>query len=81
MPAIRSDERTHEIVREIASEDHMSMPEVLARAVEEYRRRRFLKAANQAFAALRSRPQVWAEELEERAIWDETVSDGLEEDE
>lgn len=81
MPAIRAYARTHEIVREIAAHDHESMPDVLARAVEEYRRRRFLESANQAFAAMKSRPKAWAGELEERKAWDETANDGLEEGE
>ncbi len=81
MPAIRAYERTHKIVREIAAQDRESMPDVLAKAVEEYRRRRFLESANQAFAAMKSRPEAWAEELEDRRAWDETTTDGIEESE
>lgn len=77
MPAIRADERTHEIVRELAAEDNMSMADVLARAVEGYRRRRLLKRADLALVSLKVRSEGWAEQMEELALWDETVADGL----
>jgi len=30
---------------------------------------------------MKSRPEAWAEELDEREAWDETANDGLEEGE
>lgn len=52
------------------------MPTILEKAVEEYRRARFLEEANQAYAALRADPEAWQAELEERAAWDATLADG-----
>jgi hypothetical protein len=46
--------------------------------IEQYRRQQFLAAANQAYLALRDRPEAWQEELEEREAWDITLEDGLE---
>ncbi len=80
MAAVRVDERTHRLIREIAGEDGQSMPEVVARAMEEYRRKRFFDALNADYAAMRADPQAWAEELAEREAWDVTLADGLEED-
>jgi hypothetical protein len=51
---------------------------VLEQAIEQYRRQQFLAAANQAYLALRDRPEAWQEELEEREAWDITLEDGLE---
>jgi hypothetical protein len=53
------------------------MQKILEQAIEEYRRRRFLDDVNRAYEALRNDPTAWAEELEERAAWDATISDGL----
>ena len=38
----------------------------------------FLDAANAAYAALKNDPVAWQEELEERALWDRTLGDGIE---
>ena len=50
----------------------------LASAVEAYRRQRILTRTNEAYAALRANANLWQEEQEERAAWDITLSDGLE---
>lgn len=77
---IRIDERTREKVRILACEMGVSMQEVVAQAVEAYRRQQFLKAANEAYAALRADPEAWKELLAERAEWDATLMDDLEDD-
>jgi len=61
----------------------MSEPtqQVLAKAVEAYRRQRILKRTNVAYAVLRSDQQAWQELLDERAKWDITLADSLEGDE
>ena len=53
------------------------MQAVLDTAIERYRRERFLHAANADFAALRSDPKAWKEELKERELWEHTLADGL----
>ena len=52
---------------------------VLARSVEALRRQHILEETNAAFAALRSDPQAWEEEQEERRAWDTTFADNLDE--
>lgn len=54
------------------------MQTILNEAIDSYRRQKFLEEANAAFAALRSDPEAWGEEQQEREIWDRTIEDGLE---
>ena len=53
------------------------MQAVLDEAIERYRRKRFLRAANAEFAALRNDPKAWKDELGERELWEQTLADGL----
>lgn len=78
---VRIAPETHSKLKELAEHIGESMPTVLERAVEAYRRQQFLEEANRAYAALRTDPQAWAEELEERRAWDATLADGLDADE
>jgi hypothetical protein len=71
---------TREALRQLAQESDEPMQEVLARAVEAYRRQRFLERTNEAFAALRADPIAWQTEVEERAIYDGALMDGLEDE-
>lgn len=77
---VRIDERTRDVVRELAAETHQSMQALLAAAVEAYRRRLILEQHNAAYAALRADPVAWHEELGERALWEGTLMDDLEDD-
>jgi hypothetical protein len=52
------------------------MKQAMVRIAEEYRRRRFLKDVNAAYAALRNDPEAWQEIQAERAEW-EAITDGL----
>ena len=53
------------------------MQAVLDRAIEHYRRDKFLRDANADFAALKRDKKAWKEELKEREIWEQTLADGL----
>ena len=68
-------------LRALAAQSGESMQTVLARALEAYRRQQFLEQANQAFARLRQDGESWAAEQAERAAWDATLGDDVEEDE
>ena len=74
---VRISEQTHQTLRDLARADHDSMQSVLDKAVEEYRRRRFLEDVNAAYAALREDPEAWKEVEEEHSAWDVTLGDGL----
>lgn len=79
MPSItvRVSARTGERLREMARRTGEPMQSLLEKAVEDYRRKRFLEEANRAFAALRNNPRAWKEEAEERKAWESTLGDGL----
>jgi len=79
-PTVRVKEETHAALTELSRETRLPMQEVLAQAVEAYRRERFLTELNASFAALRENPEAYEAEMEERRAWDATLSDGLEDD-
>ena len=75
---VRISRSTHAALRALAEETDESMTEVLDKAIETYRRQRFLAGLNADFAALRKNKAAWAEELAERRMWDAALTDGLE---
>jgi hypothetical protein len=70
-PNVRISPRAHELLRQLAEEEQQSMQSVLDRALERYRREKFLRAANADFEALRCDPEAWKEELQERESWEQ----------
>ena len=74
---VRVTAETRDLIQELARESNQSMQSLIARAVEQYRRQLVLQRANDAYAALRAQPEGWAEELEERHIWESTLADNL----
>ncbi len=80
MPSARLSEAAREVVRRIAAESGDSMQDVLEKAIEVYRRQRFLEESNRAFAALRADPKKWKAEQQEREEWDAAVADDLTEE-
>lgn len=77
---VRLTEETREALRQLSAQSGESMSSVVSKAVEAYRRRCILEQTNAAYAALRSDPDAWAEELEERRMWEATLLDGLADD-
>lgn len=77
---IRISLATREKLRSLTSQTGESTQAILDKAVEAYRRQCFLERANAAFAALRNDPAAWQAEQEERAAWDVTLTDNLEEE-
>ncbi|MBI3978559.1 MAG: ribbon-helix-helix protein, CopG family [Chloroflexi bacterium] len=80
MPTVRITEETRAALWELARQTGQPMQELLARAVEAYRRQRILEQTNAAYAALRANPAAWQEEHQERAAWNATLADGLDGD-
>jgi hypothetical protein len=70
---------TRDALQDLARATGVSMQQVLDQALEQYRRRQILEATNAAYADLQKNPTAWAELHEERAEWDSTLMDGLEE--
>lgn len=77
MPVTRISEEALNILKEIACLTGESRQEILLKALETYKRQRFLEKANAAFAALRADSEEWELEQEERKLWDVTMNDGL----
>ena len=75
---VRISRSTHAALRALADESNESMTEVLEKAIEIYRRQRFLAGLNADFAALRKNKAFWEEERVERSMWDVALIDGLE---
>ena len=63
---VRISEATHKVLSELARREQVPMQTVLDRAIETYRRHRFLDAVNETYAALQSDSRTWASELEQR---------------
>ena len=77
---VRVSSKTAKILKDITSETGQSMQKILDYAVEEHRRNLFLKEANEAYSTLKNNPDQWQDELEERKLWSNTLTDGQEVD-
>lgn len=77
---IRVSERTHEVLRALATSTGEPMARLVERAVERLRAEEFFAALDAAYGALRADPAAWAEETAERVAWEATLGDGLEDE-
>ena len=77
---VRIRQETHKSLKRLAEKTGMSMPEILTKAIEEYRRRHFLDRLAEDFAKLQANSPEWNEELSEREAWDATLGDDLDEE-
>jgi hypothetical protein len=77
---VRVSAGTHSALKELSALTGQPMTVVLDRAVEAYQREQFLDECDRAYSRLRADPKAWREELAERALWDVTLADGLEDD-
>lgn len=81
MPTTRISDEAREILRKLSDEENCTMQEIIDEALEEYKRKQFLKKSNQAYARLRQNQEEWRQEKRERKVWENTQTDGLDEDE
>jgi Spy/CpxP family protein refolding chaperone len=77
---IRIDPKSHAALADIARAKHIPLSEALARAVEAYRRELLIQAMDADYAALRADSRAWAQEQTERAAWETTNADGLQDE-
>ncbi len=77
MSTIRIPAGAQATLRQMAVESARPMQDIAAEAIEAYRRQQILERTNAVYATMRGAPDVRAEELEERAVWDVTLNDGL----
>ena len=80
-PTIPVSEATYRLLRELAEQTGHSVPQVLDKALDDYRRKVFFEGLAADYAALKADPKAWAEEVAERQAWDATLMDGLDPDE
>ncbi|MFL5806195.1 MAG: toxin-antitoxin system protein [Roseiflexaceae bacterium] len=71
-------EKTRNTLHQLSRDVGVPIVDIVERAIEHYRRQHILDQANAVYAALRADPTAWAEMQAERAVWDVTVADGLE---
>lgn len=64
-------------LKELATQDGESMQGVLEKAIEYYRRQRFLEEVNTAYATLQKDPASQKSLEKELGEWDNTLLDGL----
>lgn len=74
---VRIEGETQEKLRRLAVVSGQSMQQVLAKAVESYRRQQIITESNARYAALRADPQAWNDMQREREEWDIALSDDL----
>jgi hypothetical protein len=77
VPTVRIREETREALRELERQTHLRTPDLLARAVDQFRRSLILAETNVAYGVLRADRDAWAEIGFEREEWETTLSDGL----
>ena len=75
---VRIDAEAHRTLKQLRRQTGETTPEILRKALEEYRRKHFLEGVAADFATLRMDAKASADERAERALWDGTTKDGLE---
>jgi len=74
---VRIEQAALDILRDIAREEDEALPAVLSRAVEAYRRMRFIERVNAGYAELRKDDRAWLKHKAELKGLEQTVADGL----
>ncbi len=77
---IRISKNAYERLNQLEEDMGASKQSIIEKALDRLARENLLKKANEAYEALRSDPEAWAEELRERGEWDVTLLDGLEDE-
>lgn len=77
---LRVSDEAYSKLDQIAISTGSSKQDIIDKALENLERETFLKQANEAYAAMKKDPNQWREHLEEIAIWEATLADGLEDE-
>jgi hypothetical protein len=77
---VRIDEVTDRALVELTAQTGDSKAALVARAVRELNDRMFWETFQAAATALRDDPEAWAAYQAERAAWDVTLRDGIEDE-
>lgn len=66
------------VINELSLKTALPTGEVVARALDELRRKLLFEEANRTLADLQQQPEAWRKIEQEDAAWDVTLKDGLE---
>jgi predicted CopG family antitoxin len=77
---VRISANSYQILKTLSQGKGQSMQSVIDQAIEDLRRRKMLEATNLAFTEMKADKTAWREEIAEREIWANTLSDGVEEE-
>jgi len=75
--SVRINSAAKRSLEELAEETGRPKTVILAEALEQYRRERFLSGLADDFSSLRADPRKWQEEQQERRAWDAALGDDL----
>jgi len=75
---LRINEHIYSILEQLEQEMGSSKQTILQDILIEYMKNRVINQINAAYFDLRQDPEKWQEELDERALWENSSSDGLE---
>ncbi len=75
---VRISSQSYQILKSLSQDKGQSMQSVIDEAIEDLRRRKMFEATNEAFSTLKADKKAWKEELNERELWENTLSDGVE---
>jgi hypothetical protein len=77
---IRVSPEAHRILKLASEERGISLVEALDEITKAWEREHFFQEFNNAYATLRENATVWAEEQDERRLWDAALTDNIEEE-
>ncbi len=75
---IRISRDVYNVIKYLAKKKNKNIQDIVEKAVNEYKKRRFFEEMNNAYSKLKSNKKHWEEEKKERELWDVSLSDGLE---
>lgn len=76
---VRISSSSYQTLKTLSQNNGQSMQSVIDQAIEDLRRRKVLEDTNLAFFELKADKKAWREEISERELWANTLSDGIEE--
>ena len=77
---IKISSEAYRILKSIADSRGISLIEAIDEMTKSWDKQHFFDQFNTAYAALKEDPDTWRELQEERAVWDITLADNLEDE-
>jgi hypothetical protein len=75
---VRIREETHETLRDLKEQTGEPMPDLLARAVDQFYRSTLIAETNIGYAELHANSAAWEDDQADLELWEETLADGVE---